>query len=49
MQSTLVGASNRPYFFWDYDITEAQIQDALRGENQVERAWIITRILEYAQ
>ncbi len=49
MQSTVVGASNRPYFFWDYDITEAQIQDALRGENQVEKAWIITRILEYAQ
>jgi hypothetical protein len=39
----------RPYFFWDYDITEEQIGEILRGDNEVEKAWVITRILEYAR
>jgi len=39
----------RPYFFWDYDITEDEIREILRSGNEVEKAWVITRILEYAR
>jgi hypothetical protein len=49
MSEETSGASKRPYFFWDYDITEGQIRDILRGDNEVEKAWVITRILEYAR
>jgi hypothetical protein len=42
-------ALKRPYFFWDYNITEEQIREILHGNNEVEKAWIITRILEYAR
>jgi hypothetical protein len=41
--------SQRPYFFWDYDITEEEVHEILRGDDKVEKAWIITRILEYAK
>lgn len=49
MSEKTVAPSGRPYFFWDYDITEEEIRDILRGNNEVERAWVITRILEYAR
>lgn len=41
--------SQRLYFFWDYDITEADLRAILQGENEVEKAWAITRLLEAAQ
>jgi len=41
--------SQRPYFFWDYDITEEDIRRILANGNQTEKAWVITRILEYAK
>ena len=49
MNEKTVAPPGRPYFFWDYDITEDEIHDILRGDNEVERAWVITRILEYAR
>ena len=49
MSEKTVALAGRPYFFWDYDITEEEIRDILRGDNQVEKAWVITRILEYAR
>ncbi|MDH7487400.1 MAG: hypothetical protein QHJ81_14145 [Anaerolineae bacterium] len=42
-------SAKRPYFFWDYDITEEEIRRILRGDNEVGKAWVITRILEYAR
>lgn len=42
-------ASQRPYFFWDCDITGEDIRRILTNGNQTERAWVITRILEYAK
>lgn len=39
----------RPYFFWDYDLSEEEIRRILRGDNEVEKVWVITRILEYAR
>jgi hypothetical protein len=41
--------SQRPYFIWDYDLTEEDVHRILRGDNEVEKAWLITRILEYAK
>ncbi len=42
-------ARQRPYFFWDYDITEEEVREILRSGNEVEKAWVITRILEHAK
>jgi hypothetical protein len=39
----------RPYFFWDYDLSEEQTRDILRSGSSSERLWVITRILEYAK
>lgn len=37
-----------PYFIWDYDLTDAQIHAILRGKNEVEKRWLIGRILTHA-
>jgi hypothetical protein len=39
----------RLYFFWDYDIDEQELREILRHGDADERAWAITRILEYAK
>jgi hypothetical protein len=41
--------NQRPYFLWDYDLTEEQVRAILSGDDEVEKAWLITRILEYAR
>jgi hypothetical protein len=42
-------ASERPYFVWDYDISEEQVRQILRSGNSTEKAWVISRILEHAK
>lgn len=37
-----------PYFLWDYDLTDAQIHTILTGKNEVEKKWLIARILSHA-
>lgn len=44
-----VTARQRLYFFWDYDITEDDLQTILHGVNEVEKAWAIARLLEAAR
>jgi hypothetical protein len=44
-----VDGARRPYFFWDYDLTEEQVRGILRSGDETEKAWVITRILEYAR
>ena len=39
----------RLYFFWDYDITEADLRAILAGEDDFEKAWAISRLLEAAR
>jgi hypothetical protein len=39
----------RLYFFWDYDITEEDLRAILNGDNEVEKAWAMTRLLEAAK
>jgi hypothetical protein len=42
-------AQRHVYFFWDYDITDAEICRILRGGSSEEKAWVISRILEHAK
>jgi hypothetical protein len=39
----------RLYFLWDYDISEEELRHILRHGTSTEKAWVITRILEYAK
>ncbi len=39
----------RPYLLWDYALSEEQVHAIMSGDNEVEKAWLITRILEYAR
>ncbi len=41
--------SARPYFLWDYDLTEADVRRILSGGNQTDKVWILSRILESAK
>lgn len=41
--------TNRPYFLWDYDLTEDQVRAILRGPNDFDRRWLLARILEHAK
>jgi len=38
-----------PYFLWDYNISETEFNRILRGENETERIWAISRLLESAR
>lgn len=40
--------TDKPYFLWDYDLTEQNVRDILSGKNAMERRWIIARILSNA-
>ena len=43
------GASLRPSFLWDYDVSEAQVREILRHAPFDQRKWLIGRILERLQ
>lgn len=40
---------NRPYFLWDYDLTEDQVREILRTGNRATKAWLVSRILTSAK
>jgi hypothetical protein len=42
-------AEKRPYFIWDYDLSDQDVHHILRHGDRTERAWLITRILEYSK
>ncbi|HNT54260.1 MAG TPA: hypothetical protein PKG95_06075 [Anaerolineaceae bacterium] len=42
-------ALKRPYFIWDYDLTEADIRAILSGEDATQKAWLVARLLESAR
>lgn len=46
MQSS---SSTRPYFFWDYDLSEAEIRKILHSGEEAEKLWLVARILESAR
>ena len=39
-------AAQRPYFIWDYDLTEDDVRAILRGDNEYEKIQMMVRILE---
>ncbi|MEK7064224.1 MAG: hypothetical protein AAB973_01255 [Patescibacteria group bacterium] len=39
----------RPYFIWDYDLTEDDVRVILRSQNQTDKVWMLSRILESAR
>lgn len=39
-------SARRPWFLWDYDLTEAQVHELLRHAPFAERKWLIARLLE---
>ncbi len=38
-----------PYFIWDLELTDKQIHAILNGSNEVEKKWLIGRILSHAR
>lgn len=41
--------NKRPYWLWDYDLTEKDVRRILNGKNEVEQIWLMSRILESAK
>ena len=41
--------SNRPYFLWDYDLSEDDVRRILAGDNETEKIWMMSRILTSAR
>lgn len=39
-------SARRPWFLWDYDLTEAQVHEILQHSPFDQRKWLIARILE---
>jgi hypothetical protein len=44
-----MSTSQRPYFLWDYDLSEADVQSILRGNDEQQKAWLVARLLESAR
>ncbi|MDZ7586921.1 MAG: hypothetical protein U0946_04145 [Patescibacteria group bacterium] len=45
----IMSSNKRPYWLWDYDLTEKDVRRILNGKNEIERRWLIGRILESAK
>jgi len=37
------------YFLWDYDLTEADVREILRGKDEEQKNWLVARLLESAR
>ncbi len=44
-----MNARQRPYFIWDYDLTDADIRSILRGDDEDQKSWLVARLLESAR
>jgi len=44
-----MGTTTRSYFLWDYDLTENDVLQILQGDNENEKTWMISRIMESAR
>jgi hypothetical protein len=40
---------NRPYFLWDYDLSDDDVQRILRTGSSGDKVWLLSRILESAK
>lgn len=41
--------TNRPYFFWDYNVSDDEVRRLISDGDAPARAWVISRILQYAK
>ncbi|MBI3577399.1 hypothetical protein HY086_05165 [Candidatus Gottesmanbacteria bacterium] len=41
--------TKRPYFLWDYDLSEEDVRRILAGDNETEKIWMLSRILTSAR
>jgi c-di-GMP-related signal transduction protein len=41
-------SKQRPYFIWDYDLSEEDVRAILRGDNEYEKVQMMVRIMESA-
>ena len=39
----------RPYFLWDYNLTNTEVKELLKKGNRQTRLWLIGRIIESAK
>lgn len=39
---------SKPYFLWDYDLSEEDVKKILHQGSDSEKRWLIARILEHA-
>ena len=44
-----MSATTRPYFLWDYDLTEGDVHTLLRSGDDETKIWLASRILESAR
>ncbi len=49
MTEPVQAAAKRPYFIWDYDLTEEDVRAILRGDNEYEKVQMMVRIMESAK
>ena len=49
MAERMERARQRPYFIWDYDLTEDDVRAILRGDNEYEKVQMMVRILEHCR
>jgi hypothetical protein len=47
--NTTTSNNQRLYFLWDYDLSDEEVRHILHNGTPTEKAWIMTRILEYAK
>lgn len=47
--TSVESARHRPYFIWDYDLTEEDVRTILHGDNEYEKIQMMVRILESAR
>lgn len=43
-----MNSAKRPYFLWDYDLTDDDVRRILAGDNETEKIWMMSRILTHA-
>lgn len=39
----------KPYFLWDYNLSENQVREIIHSGNETTRNWILSRIFESAR
>ena len=44
-----MSATTRPYFLWDYDLTEGDVHTLLQSGDEETKIWLTSRILESAR